>query len=273
MFVLSLPPLDVPSFTSLSSNHWANCWCISSLWSETCLPLKCDNFFPSSFSHLVPPSTNMFPQRGRRCITLLFFSFFSLLTFFILRSFSYNVRSHRLRTFPLSPLVSLLCLLSPFLPSSLVFKSLAFLSSPSAFLSSFSPWTDPSPSMWALFICPQLWQPPWASRPHQIPTQVLPSCFRGLRWGLGMPLWLVCVSFEGESLALWEQKCVFLRPQMCSTCGLRSWYCMCLLLLKKCERKVNLGVVCHWGVVEFVWFYHHCVENTTKDRNCDGCTD
>ncbi len=74
--------------------------------------------------------------------------FFSLSTPLILFGFSYNVRSHHIQTFPLSPLVSLLCFfLSVSIQLSAFQDAHIFLLS-SAFLF-FSPWTDLSLSMCA----------------------------------------------------------------------------------------------------------------------------
>lgn len=83
-------------------------------------------FFESLFPHIVPPSTNMFFQKGQQRITFSLSSFFPLLTPLIVYSFSYNVRSHHIQTFPLSSLLSLLFLFSLFPSSSLVFKTLTF---------------------------------------------------------------------------------------------------------------------------------------------------
>lgn len=139
------------AMSSFTSNHWTNCWFISPsyfepkyLYSHLSLMI----IYWEVFSHtLCLPVQICSFSRANSVSPFHFPLFFPLLTPLIVYSFSYNVRSHHIRTFPLSPLISLLYF-SLFLSSSLVFKTLTFLYSLLLF-SLFSPWTEPSLSMFA----------------------------------------------------------------------------------------------------------------------------
>lgn len=157
MFVLSSLCFIQSVCISLASNHRTDCWFVCPSYFDTKYlhpPPLCDDnlfsiFFPTHCT--VSPSTNMFLQKGQQCITFSLSSFFPLLTPLIVYSFSHNVRSHHIQTFPLSSLRSLLFLFSLFPSSSLVFKTLTFFYSLLLFFL-FSPWTDPS-----LFLCASLY--------------------------------------------------------------------------------------------------------------------
>lgn len=132
MFVLLFSLLDVSVFFSeramsyLPSNYWTNCWFIRPssfdpkyLYSVAHLSLIIYSQFFKVFSHtLCLPVQICSFSRANSVSPFHFQLFFSLLTPLMVCSFSYNVRSHHIQTFPLSPLVSLLYFFSVFLSSS-----------------------------------------------------------------------------------------------------------------------------------------------------------
>lgn len=133
MFVLLFSLLDVSvliserAMYSLPSNYWTNCWYICPSFDPTylysvahlSLMIIYSQFF-KVFSHtLCLPVQICSFSRANSVSPFHFPLFFSLLTPLIVYSFSYNVRSHHIQTFPLSPLVSLLYFFSVFLSSSL----------------------------------------------------------------------------------------------------------------------------------------------------------